>query len=70
MKWEPNITGYPIDVLHKQGHKPDDQQRSEHYWRGRSGPTQSIKPNSATVRTSIIDLSDNVMLAHYQRERR
>ena len=64
MKWEPNIVGYPtsvgypISVWQKQAATPT----SDSVPVGRS--------NAVTVHLNIMDLSDNIMLAHYQRDRR
>jgi hypothetical protein len=59
MKWEPNIVGYPIRI-----------------WQG-VGVTQvtegvpvNAKPVKRPSDNDNIVLSDNVMLAHYQRDRR
>ena len=58
MKWEPNIVGYPISVWRKQAATPTTD----------GVPVDQDKP--VTVRPNIMDLSDNILLAHYQRERR
>ena len=69
MKWEPNITGHPIDVWQKQA--ANRTTNSVPSITGGVDRANSVgQANSATVRPSIIDLSDNIMLAHYQRERR
>jgi hypothetical protein len=59
MKWEPNIVGHPINVWQKQG---------------AATPVADSVPanqdNPVTVRSNLVELSDNVLLAHYQRDRR
>ena len=65
MKWETNIVGHPISVAapisgwQKQAAIPTT--------------TEAVcvdPPTSVTLRSKIMDLSDNIMLAHYQRDRR
>ena len=63
MRWEPNITGYPIDVWQKQA-----ENRTTDSVPSTTGDVDQA--NSATVCPNIMDLSDNILLAHYQRERR
>jgi hypothetical protein len=55
MKWEANIVGYPISGWPKQVARPT---------------TGSVPANPVAIQPNIMDLSDNIMLAHYQRERR
>jgi hypothetical protein len=59
MKWEPNIMGHPINVWQKQGASTPVAD---------SVPANQDKP--VTVRPNLVELSDNVLLAHYQRDRR
>jgi hypothetical protein len=64
MKWESNFVGYPIS-----GGYPIS------VWQKQAAtPTTKGVPvghtNSVRRRPNIIRLSDNVMLAHYQRDRR
>ena len=57
MKWEPNIVGYPISDWPKHVATP---------------LTEGVSMDrvcSATELPNIMDLSDNIMLAHYQRDR-
>ena len=58
MKWEPNIVGYPISIWPKQA---DTQM---------SGGAPVDHSYSVTALPNIMDLSDNIMLAHYQSDRR
>jgi hypothetical protein len=62
MKWEPNVTGNQINIGRRQTVKatPD------------GVPTLAGRVVHANfrVRPTSMDLSDNVLLAHYQRERR
>ena len=65
MKWEPNIVGYPISDWPRQAgraqascHTIFNQRRFR-----RSGSLRN------GIAEHIMDLSDNIMLAHYQRER-
>lgn len=64
MKWEPNIVGYPISVGYP----------SRVWQKQAATPTTEGVPlahiNSVTPRPNIMDLSNNIMLAHYQRDRR
>ena len=59
MKWEPNIVGYPISeyrisVWQNHGSRPR---------------TNDVRVEPVTARPTM-DLSDNILLAHYQRDRR
>ena len=57
MKWEPNIVGYPISDWPKHAATP--------FTEGVS--VDRVYPPTALPNT--MDLSDNIMLAHYQRDR-
>ena len=63
MKWEPNIVGYPISDWPRQAATPKP---------SATPLTEGVfvdRAHSATALASIMDLSDNIMLAHYQRDR-
>jgi hypothetical protein len=62
MKWEPNITGYRIGIGRRQAVKATTE----------GVPTLAGRVVHAKFRArpTSMDLSDNVLLAHYQRERR
>ena len=59
MKWEPNIVGHPINIWQKQAATTPVTD---------GAPADQDKP--VTVRPNMIELSDNILLAHYQRDRR
>ena len=60
MKWEPNIAGKPVV-----GYPIS-------FWQ-KDAATRTIEAvdqtNSETVRPHIVEVSHNIMLAHYQRDR-
>lgn len=65
MKWESNIVGYPISFWQKQAATPTAE------------GVPADDTNSVTLRSNVLEsdndniaLSDNIMLAHYQRDRR
>ena len=62
MKWEPNIVGYPITLWPRQAAHPSTEGVSD---RGHS----AHRAHSTTELPKITELSDNIMLAHYQRDR-
>jgi hypothetical protein len=59
-----NITGYPIEVSSREG--ATDLLAA----RGRQVPGIAGVVDQTDLLPNIMDLSDNVLLAHYQRERR
>jgi hypothetical protein len=59
MKWEPNIVGYPIKIWQKVDAVPPKEE-----------VPVDTKPAKRPSDNDNIALSDNVMLAHYQRDRR
>lgn len=65
MKWEPNIVGIPISVWQKQAATPTAEGVP-------AGDTNSVTLRSNAIKSDNdnIALSDNIMLAHYQRDRR
>jgi len=54
MRWEPNIVGYPISGWPTRVVMPT---------------TLGLPSKAVAVQPNIMDLSDNIMLAHYQRDR-
>lgn len=61
MKWEPNIAGHPIRFRQKQTEPPT---------KGIAVDEASPLPSTRVSDNDNIALSVNVMLAHYQRDRR
>ena len=57
MKWEPNIVGFPISVWPTRAAMPLVE----------GVPLDQVP--LATAVPNIMDLSDNIMLAHYQQDR-